>query len=106
MSEFAWEARGRLGELRKGTLEAAKEAAVHGRLRAQQLSPTQGSKKLSVNFQLRSGVDAKELVKFIRRCATMSDAGLPLVQCLEIRANQEQNKYFQATLRDIKSTVE
>jgi type IV pilus assembly protein PilC len=106
MSEFAWEARGRMGELRKGTMEAENEAAVHARLRAQQLSPTKVSKKLSLNFQIGSGVDAKDLVKFIRQFATMIDAGLPLVQCLEILANQEQNKFFQATLRDIKSTVE
>ncbi|MBL9021029.1 MAG: type II secretion system F family protein [Myxococcales bacterium] len=106
MSEFAWEARGRMGELRKGTMEAENEAAVHQRLRAQQLSPTKVSKKLSLNFQLGTGVDAKDLVKFIRQFATMIDAGLPLVQCLEILANQEQNKFFQATLRDIKSTVE
>ena len=106
MSEFVWEARGRMGELRKGTMEAENEAAVHQRLRAQQLSPTKVSKKLSLNFQIGTGVEPKDLVKFIRQFATMIDAGLPLVQCLEILAGQEQNKFFQATLRDIKSTVE
>ena len=106
MAEFAWEARGRMGEMRKGTMEADTEAAVHARLRAQQLNPTKVSKKFSMNFQLGSGVDSKDLVKFIRQFATMIDAGLPLVQCLEILANQEPNKYFQGVLRDIKSTVE
>ncbi len=106
MSEFVWEARGRMGELRKGVMEAENEAAVHQRLRAQQLSPTKVSKKLGLSFQIGTGVDAKDLVKFIRQFATMIDAGLPLVQCLEILANQENNKFFQATLRDIKSTVE
>src|SRR5689334_13269997 len=109
MAEFVWEARGRTGEIRKGTMEAESEVAVQNRLRAQQLSPTRVRKKgfalkLSLNFG--SGVDSKDLVKFIRQFATMIDAGLPLVQCLEILANQEQNKFFQATLRDIKSTVE
>lgn len=106
MAEFAWEARGRMGEMRKGTMEADTEAAVHARLRAQQLNPTKVSKKFSMNFQLGSGVDSKDLVKFIRQFATMIDAGLPLVQCLEILANQEPNKYFQGVLRDIKATVE
>jgi type IV pilus assembly protein PilC len=106
MAEFAWEARGRMGEMRKGTMEADTEAAVHARLRAQQLAPTKVSKKFSMNFQLGSGVDSKDLVKFIRQFATMIDAGLPLVQCLEILANQEPNKYFQGVLRDIKATVE
>ena len=106
MADFAWEARGRMGELRKGTMEAENEAAVLARLRAQQLSPTKVTKKLSLSFQLGTGVDSKDLVKFIRQFATMIDAGLPLVQCLEILGNQEQNKFFQAVLRDIKSTVE
>ncbi len=106
MSEFVWEARGRMGELRKGVMDAENEAAVLARLKAQQLSPTKVSKKLGFSFTFGTGVDAKDLVKFIRQFATMIDAGLPLVQCLEILANQEQNKFFQNTLRDIKSTVE
>jgi type IV pilus assembly protein PilC len=109
MAEFVWEARGRTGEVRKGTMEAENEAAVQNRLRAQQLSPTRVKRKgfdgkLAISFG--SGVDAKDLVKFIRQFATMIDAGLPLVQCLEILSNQEPNKIFQAALRDIKSTVE
>jgi type IV pilus assembly protein PilC len=106
MAEFVWEARGRMGELRKGVMEADNEAAVFAKLRSQQLSPTTVKKKLSFNLQLGTGVDTRDLVKFIRQFATMIDAGLPLVQCLEILANQEPNKFFQATLRDIKSTVE
>ncbi|MCC6551849.1 MAG: type II secretion system F family protein [Polyangiaceae bacterium] len=109
MAEFVWEARGRTGEIRKGTMEAESEAAVQNRLRAQQLSPTRVKKKglqINVNLSFGSGVDAKDLVKFIRQFATMIDAGLPLVQCLEILSNQEPNKIFQTALRDIKNTVE
>ncbi len=107
MAEFTWEARGRMGETRKGTMEAENEAAVFAKLRAQQLSPTKVSKKFTLgSLQIGTGVDSKDLVKFIRQFATMIDAGLPLVQCLEILAGQEPNKFFQATLRDIKSTVE
>lgn len=106
MADFAWEARGRMGETRKGTMEAENEAAVFAKLRAQQLSPTKVSKKFSFSFNFGAGVDAKDLVKFIRQFATMIDAGLPLVQCLEILSSQEPNKFFQATLKDIKSTVE
>jgi type IV pilus assembly protein PilC len=104
MAEFVWEARGRMGETRKGTMEAENEAAVLAKLRAQQLSPTKVSKKLS--FQFGTGVNSQDLVKFIRQFATMIDAGLPLVQCLEILANQESNKAFQQVIREIKSTVE
>src|SRR5262249_11520335 len=108
MPEFVWEARGRTGEVRKGTMEAENEAAVQNRLRAQQLNPTKVRKKglSAFSISLGSGVDSKELVKFVRQFATMIDAGLPLVQCLEILSNQEPNKVFQAALRDIKATVE
>jgi type IV pilus assembly protein PilC len=111
MAEFVWEARGRAGDVRSGTMEADTEAAVHARLRAQALNPTKVKKKggflASISaLQLGAAVDAKDLVKFIRQFATMIDAGLPLVQCLEILGNQEPNKFFQNALRDIKSTVE
>ena len=109
MAEFVWEARGRAGEVKRGTMEAENETAVQTRLRAQQLNPTKVKKKgieLKINLSLGSGVDTKDLVKFTRQFATMIDAGLPLVQCLEILSNQEPNKIFQAALRDIKSTVE
>jgi type IV pilus assembly protein PilC len=107
MAEFVWEARGRTGETRKGTMEAENEAAVHARLRSQQLNPTKVKKKgFDLNISLGSPVDPKDLVKFIRQFATMIDAGLPLVQCLDILGNQEPNKFFAAALRDIKSTVE
>lgn len=111
MAEFVWEARSRAGEIERGTMEAESETAVQNKLRARQLSPTTVKKKsrgldINLNLSFGSGVDAKDLVKFTRQFATMIDAGLPLVQCLEILSNQEPNKIFQAALRDIKSTVE
>jgi type IV pilus assembly protein PilC len=110
MAEFVWEARGRTGEIRKGTMEAESEVAVQNRLRAQQLNPTRVKRKgfdfKSLSISFGSGVTQLDLVKFIRQFATMIDAGLPLVQCLEILSNQEPNKIFQAALKDIKSTVE
>ena len=110
MAEFVWEARGRTGEIRKGTMEAESEVAVQNRLRAQQLNPTRVKKKgidlKSFKISFGGGVEPKDLVKFIRQFATMIDAGLPLVQCLDILSNQEPNKVFQAALKDIKATVE
>ena len=104
MAEFAWVARGPTGEVQKGVMVADTKAAVERRLRAQQLNPQRVSKRLS--FTLGSGVDSKELVKFVRQFATMIDAGLPLVQCLEILSSQEPNPILKAALLDIKSTVE
>src|SRR5882672_4384282 len=107
MADFVWEARSRTGELRKGMMEAETQAAVENRLRAQQLSPVKVKKRSRLgSFQLGSGVSAKEIVIFTRQFATMIDAGLPLVQCLEILANQQENTIFQAALRDIKAHVE
>ena len=106
MAEFAWEARGRTGELQKGVMDAPNEAAVNTRLRAQQLSPIKVKKQFSLRFQFGTGVETKDLVKFVRQFATMIDAGLPLVQCLEILSSQEPNRQFAVILKDIKNTVE
>jgi type IV pilus assembly protein PilC len=107
MAEFAWEARARGGELRKGSMEAESEDAVNTRLRAQQLQPTKVKKKLrQLNLQIGTGVGNKDIVTFTRLFATMIDAGLPIVQCLDILQGQTENKHFAAILRDVKSSVE
>jgi type IV pilus assembly protein PilC len=107
MAEFVWEARARSGELRKGTMEAEDENAVTTRLRQQNLNPVKVKRKLKFgNISLGSPVSTKDLVTFTRLFATMIDAGLPLVQCLDILANQQSNKNFGAILKDIKNAVE
>ncbi len=107
MAEFVWEARARTGEVRKGQMEAESEDAVNQRLRAQQLQPTKVKKKAKqVNFQIGTGVGQKDIVTFTRLFATMIDAGLPIVQCLDILQGQTDNKFFSAILRDVKSSVE
>jgi len=107
MSEFVWEARARTGELRKGVMDADDEPAVQARLRSQQLMPTKIKKK-GKGFALKfgTGVDLKEVVTFTRLFATMIDAGLPIVQCLDILCNQTDNKAFAVILRDVKANVE
>ncbi|MGD0674967.1 MAG: type II secretion system F family protein [Polyangiaceae bacterium] len=105
--EFAWEARARTGEVRKGSMEAESEDAVNQRLRAQQLQPTRVKKKgKALSFQLGTGVGTKDLVTFTRLFATMIDAGLPIVQCLDILQSQTANKSFAIVLRDVKASVE
>ena len=107
MAEFVWEARARTGELRKGTMEADDEAGVTARLRGQNLMPTKIKKKAAaLSFQIGTGVDLKDIVTFTRLFATMIDAGLPIVQCLDILCNQTDNKHFGAILRDVKANVE
>jgi type IV pilus assembly protein PilC len=107
MAEFVWEARARTGELRKGAMDAESEDAVNQRLRAQQLQPTRVRRRRTLaSFQLGTGVGPKDLVTFTRLFSTMIDAGLPIVQCLDILQGQTSNKFFAAVLRDVKASVE
>jgi type IV pilus assembly protein PilC len=107
MAEFVWEARGKTGELRKGVMEAETEDTVQVRLRQQQLNPTKVKKKgRTFEFSIGTGVGQKDLVTFTRLFATMIDAGLPIVQCLEILQSQTDNKHFSVVLRDVKASVE
>ena len=107
MADFAWEARTRAGEVRRGVMAAESTDVVEQRLRQQQLTPVSVKRKAAaLKFQLGGGVSTKDLVTFTRLFQTMIDAGLPLVQCLEILGSQQKNKYFADVLRDIKGNVE
>ena len=65
----------------------------------------QKRKGISLSF-FSGSVSPYQLVVFVRQFATMIDAGLPLVQCLEILSSQEPNKYFRSVLVDVKANVE
>ncbi|MBX3247434.1 MAG: type II secretion system F family protein [Myxococcales bacterium] len=107
MAEWVWEAKARNGETRKGIMEAETMDLVQSRLRAQQLNPVKVKKKpKEINIVIGSPVSEKELVIFTRQFATMIDAGLPLVQCLDILAAQGDNKIFNKILKDVKGYVE
>lgn len=107
MAEFVYEARARTGETRKGVMEAENAEAVEQRLKAQNLNPVKVKKKpKEFHFSIGSPVSEKELVIFTRQFATMIDAGLPLVQCLEILGNQGENKAFAKLLKEVKAYVE
>ena len=109
MAVFVWKGTTASGEVRKGEMTAENDKEVMAKLRAQQITPQKVSKKLS-SIELTipgvGGVTHKELVVFTRQFATMIDAGLPLVQCLDLLGAQEPNKLFQKTIFDIKATVE
>jgi type IV pilus assembly protein PilC len=107
MAEWVWEAKARSGELRKGVMEAETADAVQTKLKSQQLNPTKVKKKpKEISIVIGSPVKESELVVFVRQFATMIDAGLPLVQCLEILSAQGENKEFNKILKDIKAHVE
>ncbi|MCB9506901.1 MAG: type II secretion system F family protein [Myxococcales bacterium] len=109
MATYVWTGRTRTGEDANGEIEAKSEAEVINKLRAQNIQPSKVKKKaaeLKLPFAIGGGVSNKELVIFTRQFATMIDAGLPLVQCLDILANGEPNKSFQRTIYAVKAEVE
>ena len=109
MPKFQWEARTRQGELRKGVMEAETIVEVESRLRGDGLEAGKVKKQaagININLSFGSGVTSKDLQIFTRQLATMIDAGLPLVQCLDILASQTDNKQFQRVLMSVKNSVE
>ncbi|MBI5286925.1 MAG: type II secretion system F family protein, partial [Deltaproteobacteria bacterium] len=110
MPVFTYEGKTIGGEARKGEIEASNLASATAALRRQQILPSRvEAKKRALKFKLPGlggKVKTKEVVVFTRQFATMIDAGLPLVQCLEILAVQQQNKFFRDVIRDVKASVE
>ncbi len=110
MATFVWEGRTKSGQVRNGIMHAKDVAEVEKKLRAQAISPEVVKKKPFVIKlpKLPGGgrVPMKDIVIFTRQFSTMIDAGLPLVQCLEILSTQSENVTFRAMLKDIKETVE
>ncbi|RMG19105.1 MAG: type II secretion system F family protein, partial [Deltaproteobacteria bacterium] len=90
-------------------MEAADKASVEARLRQMGMTPEKVKKKpleIYIKMPGSSGVSRKDLVVFTRQFATMIDAGLPLVQCLEILSSQIQNVHFRVVLKAVKEKVE
>jgi type IV pilus assembly protein PilC len=112
MAEWVWEARARTGETKKGTMEADTAESVQNKLRAQNLNPVKVKKKAAdikipgLDNLMKKKVTEKEVVIFIRQFATMIDAGLPLVQCLEILGAQGENPTFNEIIKQVKADVE
>jgi type IV pilus assembly protein PilC len=107
MTAYLWEARAKNGDVKKGVMEADSEEAVINRLKMQMLSPVEVKKQpKQISIRIGSGVNTDDMVIFTRLFATMIDAGLPIVQCLDILSSQAKNKYFGKLLNQVKTGVE
>jgi type IV pilus assembly protein PilC len=107
MADFLYEARNSSGKVVQGAIKAENADAAAGRLRGQGLSSiTVKRKPIEINIQFKRSASSKDLKTFTRQFATMIDAGLPLVQCLEILGTQSENKWFGARLLEVKTIVE
>src|ERR1700758_3210906 len=108
MPVFTYRGTNRSGGSVAGEMTASSKAELQSLLRRQQITPTKMSEK-GKEFNLPTfggGVSAKELAVFTRQFSVMIDAGLPLVQCLEILASQQENKLFQKVLTGTRAAVE
>ena len=108
MPDYKYRGTNRSGASVSGVMTAGSKTELATLLRRQQITPTKMSEK-GKEFNIPtfgSGVSAKELAIFTRQFSVMIDAGLPLVQCLEILASQQENKTFQKVLTVTRAQVE
>ncbi len=111
MPTFAYTARSRDGKVQRGTMDAQNRTALMQVLRDKGLTPEQKSirEKRSVNLLAAIGagrVRAAEVMIFTRQLSTMVNAGLPLLQSLDILSEQTEDKNFAKVIKDIASNVE
>ena len=110
MPVFLWEGTTKKNEVKKGEMEAADELAVRTLLRRQGFKSIDVRKKpkdLAEYIPFLAGrVKEKDVVVFCRIFSTMINAGMPLIQCLDLLGQQEQNKAFAKIIRSVKEDIE
>jgi type IV pilus assembly protein PilC len=110
MPDYEYRATGRNGETIVGRRSAPTREALDAILRREQLNPTrivEKGKEIAIPKPKMAGkVSPKELAIFTRQFSVMIDAGLPLVQCLEILGSQQENKGFAKALTEVRGSVE
>lgn len=108
MPTFEWKGRDRAGRAQGGVLVADSKEAVLAVLRRQQMVPIavkEKGKEIALP-RFRKGIDDKTLAVFTRQFSVMIDAGLPLVQCLQILGEQQEHKAFQRIIMQVREDVE
>jgi type IV pilus assembly protein PilC len=108
MPDYKYQGTSRAGASVSGVMTAANKSELANLLKRQQITATKMTEK-GKEFNIPTfggGVKAKELAIFTRQFSVMIDAGLPLVQCLEILAGQQENKFFQKVLVNTRGQVE
>ena len=110
MPVYQWVGKNRQDQVQKGELDAVSEEAVKAQLIRQRITPTKIKKKPKDLFEnvtfLQPVVKEKDIILFARQFSTMIDAGLPIIQCLEILYSQQANATFKKMLKEIKESVE
>ncbi len=108
MPVYTYRGTNRMGTAVTGERQSENKAQLAAALRRENINVSKLSEK-GKEFNIPTfgtGVDSKELAIFTRQFSVMIDAGLPLVQCLEILAGQQENKTFQNILNTVRASVE
>jgi type IV pilus assembly protein PilC len=109
MPIYQWEGKTTKGAIKKGETEGPDEAAIRTHLRQQNIIPTKITSKgteIRISLPFKKKVNQRSIAVFTRQLATMIDAGLPLVQSLDILSSQQESKVFKNILREIREDVE
>ena len=110
MPDFEFRATGRNGQMVEGRRSAPNRESLDAVLRRERLSPVRivekGREIAIPKPKMGGSVSPKELAIFTRQFSVMIDAGLPLVQCLEILSSQQENKGFAKCLGEVRGSVE
>ncbi|WP_373501263.1 type II secretion system F family protein [Desulfococcus sp.] len=110
MAKFVWTARNRRGIAQNGQIDAASLEVARSQLIKKGLSDIKIKEKPkdlldNISF-LQPSVTNKDIIIFCRQFSTMIDAGLPIIQCLELLAAQSENKTFVNILKEVKEDLE
>ncbi len=108
MPTYSWKGKNKMGRVQEGSVSAESKDAVISLLRRQQImvsAVTEKGKELAIP-KFGGKVTQKEIAIFTRQFSVMIDAGLPLVQCLEILGSQQKNRLFQKVLFQVRQDVE
>jgi len=110
MPVFLWEGVNRKNEKQKGEIEAPNEEAVRTQLSRMRINPTKVKAKPKDIFEniafMQPKVKQENIIIFAKQFSTMIDAGLPIIQCLDILFSQQENPTFKKMLKEIKDSVE
>lgn len=110
MPVFQWKGKNRKDEIKKGEMDAPNEETVKTNLARLNITPIKIKQKPKDLFEniafLQAKVQQSDVIIFCRQFSTMIDAGLPIIQCLEILYSQQENKTFKKILKNIKEAVE
>lgn len=110
MPVYQWIGKNRSNKVQKGEMEAQSEEAVRASLARQKITPSRIKQKPKDLFEnvrfLQPKVKEGDIILFARQFSTMIDAGLPIIQCLDILHAQQKNTTFKKMLKQVKESVE